>query len=78
MTTTVTPASKFADVNGLRLHYLDWGNEGAPVIVCVHGLTSHAHALSGRRGARRSRAENRGRARSGGRAGAAARSAPRL
>jgi pimeloyl-ACP methyl ester carboxylesterase len=47
MTSTSTPASKFAHVNGLRLHYLDWGNEGAPVIVCVHGLTSHAHAFDG-------------------------------
>jgi pimeloyl-ACP methyl ester carboxylesterase len=47
MTTTVTPTSKFVEVNGLRLHYLDWGNQGAPVIVCVHGLTSHAHAFDG-------------------------------
>ncbi len=47
MTTTVTPASMFVDVNGLRLHYLDWGNQGAPVIVCVHGLTGHAHAFDG-------------------------------
>ena len=31
MTTTVTPTSKFVEVNGLRLHYLDWGNQGAPV-----------------------------------------------
>ena len=41
------PTSKFVEVNGLRLHYLDWGNQGAPVIVCVHGLTSHAHAFDG-------------------------------
>src|SRR5688572_12637230 len=47
MTTTVTPISKFVEVNGLRLHYLDWGNHGSPVIVCVHGLTSHAHAFDG-------------------------------
>jgi pimeloyl-ACP methyl ester carboxylesterase len=47
MTTTVTPTSKFVEVNGLRLHYLDWGNPGRPVIVCVHGLTSHAHAFDG-------------------------------
>jgi pimeloyl-ACP methyl ester carboxylesterase len=47
MTTTVTPTSTFVEVNGLRLHYLDWGNHGAPVIVCVHGLTSHAHAFDG-------------------------------
>jgi pimeloyl-ACP methyl ester carboxylesterase len=47
MATTVPPTSKFVDVNGLRLHYLDWGNQGAPAIVCVHGLTSHAHAFDG-------------------------------
>jgi len=47
MTTPVTPSSKFVEVNGLRLHYLDWGNPGSPVIVCVHGLTSHAHAFDG-------------------------------
>ena len=47
MTTTITPTSKFVEVNGLRLHYLDWGNPGAPDIVCVHGLTSHAHAFDG-------------------------------
>ena len=29
------------------MHYLDWGNHGAPVIVCAHGLTSHAHAFDG-------------------------------
>ena len=39
--------SAFVEVNGLRLHYLDWGNHGGPVIVCVHGLTSHAHAFDG-------------------------------
>ena len=47
MTPPITPTSKFVEVNGLRLHYLDWGNLGAPVIVCVHGLTSHAHAFDG-------------------------------
>ena len=47
MTLPISPTSKFVEVNGLRLHYLDWGNLGAPVIVCVHGLTSHAHAFDG-------------------------------
>src|SRR6185436_7389375 len=47
MTTTAMPNSTFVEVNGLRLHYLDWGNPGAPVIVCVHGLISHAHAFDG-------------------------------
>jgi pimeloyl-ACP methyl ester carboxylesterase len=36
-------ADKFVSANGLRLHYLDYGNEGAPWVVCVHGLTGNAH-----------------------------------
>ncbi len=34
---------RFVTVNGLRIHYLDWGNEGAPPIVMLHGLRSFAH-----------------------------------
>ena len=30
MTTTVTPTSKFVEVNGLRLHYLDWATRAPP------------------------------------------------
>jgi pimeloyl-ACP methyl ester carboxylesterase len=37
------PASKFVDVNKLRLHYLDYGSEGKPPLVCVHGLSGNAH-----------------------------------
>jgi pimeloyl-ACP methyl ester carboxylesterase len=33
-------------VNGLNLHYLDWGNVGAPPVVCVHGYTSSAEAFN--------------------------------
>jgi esterase len=39
-------ASKFLEVNGLRLHYLDWGEAGATPVVCVHGYTSSAQAFS--------------------------------
>lgn len=35
--------SKFATVNGLRLHYLDYGTAGQPALVCIHGLTGNAH-----------------------------------
>jgi pimeloyl-ACP methyl ester carboxylesterase len=35
--------SCFVQTNGLRLHYLDYGNENAPVLVCIHGLTGNAH-----------------------------------
>src|SRR5438105_2840869 len=35
--------SKFVEVNGLRLHYLDYGSESKPPLVCVHGLSGNAH-----------------------------------
>ena len=46
MTTPSQPTSKFVTVNGLRLHYLDWGNASAPPVVCVHGYTSSAQAFN--------------------------------
>jgi pimeloyl-ACP methyl ester carboxylesterase len=44
--TRLEPASQALDVNGLRVHYLDWGNPGAPPVVCVHGYTSSAQAFN--------------------------------
>jgi len=38
------PADRFVTVNGLRLHYLDWGGTGRPLIL-VHGLDRHAHTF---------------------------------
>src|SRR5688500_20165178 len=38
------PADRFITVNGLRLHYLDWGGTGRPLIL-VHGLDRHAHTF---------------------------------
>jgi pimeloyl-ACP methyl ester carboxylesterase len=46
MTTLVQPTSKHLTVNGLRVHYLDWGNAGAPPVVCVHGYTSSAQSFN--------------------------------
>jgi esterase len=40
------PKSEFLSVRGLQLHYLDWGNHGAPPVVCVHGYTSSAQAFN--------------------------------
>ena len=37
------PESHFLDVNGARLHHLDWGNPEAPPLVLVHGIRLHAH-----------------------------------
>jgi pimeloyl-ACP methyl ester carboxylesterase len=32
------PADRFVTVNGLRLHYVDWGGDGKPALILVHGL----------------------------------------
>jgi len=37
---TQAPHSGFVVVNGLRLHYLDFGGDGRPVVL-LHGVTSH-------------------------------------
>jgi pimeloyl-ACP methyl ester carboxylesterase len=44
MTTQVQPKDKTVTVNGLKLHYLDWGSDGSPVMVLLHGLRGHAHS----------------------------------
>lgn len=46
MTNLAQPKSKIETVNGLALHYLEWGNPDAPPIVCVHGYTSSAQAFN--------------------------------
>ena len=40
----VEPHSDYVLLNGLRFHYLDWGNETAHPLLVRHGYTSHAHA----------------------------------
>ena len=47
MAKPATVTDKFSTVNGLRLHYLDWENPGAPTIVMLHGLRSYAHVWDG-------------------------------
>lgn len=34
---------RFVTVNGLRLHYLDWGTEGKPPFIMLHGGSAYAH-----------------------------------
>lgn len=43
MTTQVQPKSRTVTANGINLHYLDWGTEGKPPLVLLHGLRGHAH-----------------------------------
>jgi len=44
MTTDVRATDRTIALNGLRFHYLDWGNESAQPLVLLHGFTSHAHS----------------------------------
>ena len=41
------PESRFVYANGLRLHYLDWGNPQAADVVCIHGFRGNAHSFDG-------------------------------
>lgn len=36
------PVSRYADVD-IRLHYLDWGSEDKPWLLCLHGAAQNAH-----------------------------------
>lgn len=38
------PVDRFVEVDGLRLHYLDWGVEGNTPMVLVHGRAVTAHS----------------------------------
>ena len=40
--TQTGPEDKAVEVNGLKLHYLDWGGSGTPVVV-LHGVGSQGH-----------------------------------
>lgn len=44
MATSVQPKDKSVSVNGINLHYLDWGNEGKPKMLLLHGLRGHCHS----------------------------------
>lgn len=39
--------SRFVSANGLKLHYLDFGNPSKPPVVCIHGLSGNAHNFDG-------------------------------
>jgi pimeloyl-ACP methyl ester carboxylesterase len=40
----IGPASSYYVSQRLRLHYVDWGNEGAPPLVLIHGGCDHARS----------------------------------
>jgi pimeloyl-ACP methyl ester carboxylesterase len=40
----LVPQSRYYESHGLRLHYADWGNEGAPIVILVHGGRDHCRS----------------------------------
>ena len=46
-TALAQPSSEWVTIDGLQLHYLDWGNPAGSPLVCVHGYTSSADAFNG-------------------------------
>ncbi len=42
MSIIVEAQDRTVDVDGLSMHYLDWGNPTKPTIVLLHGLRGHA------------------------------------
>src|SRR6476660_6536988 len=42
MTTETQAKHGYAQANGLRLHYVEWGDASAPPIVMLHGLRGSA------------------------------------
>ena len=38
------PVDGFVEVNGINLHYLEWGNTNRPTILMLHGISQQAHS----------------------------------
>ena len=45
MTASAQPVDKFVTVNGLQIHYRDWGNSGAQPLILLHGIARVAHTF---------------------------------
>jgi esterase len=43
VTAAAAYTDRFITVNGLRLHYLDWGNDTKPPFIMLHGIARVAH-----------------------------------
>jgi pimeloyl-ACP methyl ester carboxylesterase len=41
---SIEPISRTYTSQGLKLHYLDWGNDNAPLLLLIHGTRDHAHS----------------------------------
>lgn len=41
----MTPVDRYAEVNGLRIHYVDWGTRGRQPLVLLHGIARVARTF---------------------------------
>lgn len=39
------PQDRYATVNGLKLHYVEWGGQGKPPLILLHGIARVAHCF---------------------------------
>jgi pimeloyl-ACP methyl ester carboxylesterase len=44
MTNIDEPVSHYFTSQGVKIHYLDWGNAGAPMLLLIHGTRDHARS----------------------------------
>lgn len=44
-TSEALPLDGYANVNGLRLHYLDWGHPNNPTVLVLHGFAQSGHSF---------------------------------
>jgi len=40
------PESRVLELNGMRLHHLEWGQPGNPPLILLHGIRLHAHCFN--------------------------------
>jgi len=40
-----SPQDRFVTVNGLRIHFLDWGSDNKPPLILLHGIGRVAHTF---------------------------------
>lgn len=45
--TDAAETSHFAELNGLRFHYVTWGRPDRPLLICLHGLRSYGRTFAG-------------------------------
>lgn len=38
------PEDRFVEANGLRFHYLEWGDSSNPTVLMLHGVSQQAHS----------------------------------